>query len=280
MWQNKFKIANIVFQIESEEAFTIEEAIRCYCADDELQTGDVIYKVLVDEEFENVTGKILYQGIGRVILDKDGQECRIHFLPGTQIPFAYVIGNEIHLLERYFPNRILSIIFLELLALEKHLLMEKALVLHSAYIICEGKAVLFTAPSGTGKSTQAKLWEKYKGAKVINGDRSIVQVREDWVESHGIPFCGTSGISLNESAPLAGIVILEQAKENSIERCRSSVSIKKLFSECSINYWNQDFVNEALNVIEKIVEKIPVCHLKCNISEEAVDVTYKELFHE
>ncbi len=279
MWKYHFKIANITFQIESEESFVIDEGIQCFCVNEESETADVIYKIFVDEEFENVSGKILYQGAGRVILEKPGQECRIHFLPGTQIPFAYVLGDEIHLLERCFPNRVLSVIFMELLALEKYLLSEQALVLHSAYIICEGKAVLFTAPSGTGKSTQANLWKQYKKAEIINGDRSIIQVNGDCVEAHGIPFCGSSGISVNQTAPIAGIVILGQAKENSIEHCKHSVSIKKLFSECSVNYWNRDFVNEALNVIEKIVEKIPVCHLKCDISEEAVEVAYEELFH-
>ena len=46
------------------------------------------------------------------------------------------------------------------------------LLMHGAVIAVGNKAWLFTAPSGTGKSTQAELWERYRNAEQINGDRS------------------------------------------------------------------------------------------------------------
>lgn len=76
-------------------------------------------------------------------------------------------------------------------------------VLHSSYIITQrGEALLFSAPSGTGKSTQAELWRSYAGAKVINGDRALVKA-ENGVTANGILFSGTSGISENVTAPCA-----------------------------------------------------------------------------
>ena len=61
------------------------------------------------------------------------------------------------------------------LALEKVLIAHESIILHASYVNYNGKAILFTAPSGTGKSTQAALWEEYKGAEIVNGDRVIIQ---------------------------------------------------------------------------------------------------------
>ena len=98
-------------------------------------------------------------------------------------------------------------------------------VLHSSYIITQrGEALLFSAPSGTGKSTQAELWRSYAGAKVINGDRALVKA-ENGVTANGILFSGTSGISENVTAPLRAIVLLRQSEKNEIR----SVSGKEAF---------------------------------------------------
>ena len=79
------------------------------------------------------------------------------------------------------------------------------LVLHSAYIVTSaGEAILFSGPSGVGKSTQAALWERCAGARVVNGDRALVDVGKK--TANGIFYAGTSGISENVTAPVRAIV--------------------------------------------------------------------------
>ena len=68
--------------------------------------------------------------------------------------------------------------FVSLLALERRMLKQNALILHCAYLKYEESAILFSAPSETGKTTQASLWEKYRQGKTINGDRALLRVIE------------------------------------------------------------------------------------------------------
>ena len=92
------------------------------------------------------------------------------------------------------------------------------LVLHSAYIVTrQGQGILFSGPSGIGKSTQAALWQRYAGAEIINGDRALV--RPDTGTVSGVFYAGTSGISRNVTAPLQAVILLEQGSETELLRC-------------------------------------------------------------
>ena len=105
-------------------------------------------------------------------------------------------------------------------------------VLHSSYIITQrGEALLFSAPSGTGKSTQAELWRSYAGAKVINGDRALVKA-ENGVTANGILFSGTSGISENVTAPLRAIVLLRQSEKNEIRSVSGKEAFMRRLPQC------------------------------------------------
>lgn len=75
------------------------------------------------------------------------------------------------------------------------------LVFHASYVGCDGGAILFSAPSRTGKSTQAALWAEHRGAEVLNGDKATVRLDGPAIV-HGLPVCGTSGICRNVSLPL------------------------------------------------------------------------------
>lgn len=278
------KIAENILQIETPVEFEIADNIRHYFT--ELTDHNhilVSYKVFIDKTIELIPEKVTHHSPTRFVFEKDSFEYRIHFLPGTNIPYAYSQETasgiiELHLLEHAFPKYFFTLLFLELLSLEKILLPQDILVLHSSYIIYNNNAIVFTAPSGTGKSTQADLWKQYKGAEVINGDRSIMKLTDDAVQSYSLPFCGSSGINLNKTAPLAGIILIEQAPENSVQKCPPAQAIRKLYSECSINHWNPNSIESSFQIIEKIVERVPVYILKCTISEEAVNLVHNALF--
>lgn len=278
------RLADSILEIETSEQFEIAENMKHFFVE---QADDcpvaARYKVYIDKELQVIPEKVKYYSHNLLVFEKAFCEYRIHFFPGTNIPTAYSCETssgiiEIHILEQTFPKYEMNLMFLETLALEKIFLMQDSLVLHSSYVIYKDKAILFSAPSGTGKSTQADLWKKYKGAEIINGDRSILKLTGNTVQSHGIPFCGSSKINLNKSAPLAGIFLIEQAPENTIEKCSPAQAIRKIYSECSINHWNPNSIETAFQIIEKIVNRVPVYQFKCNISEEAVNLVHRELF--
>lgn len=90
---------------------------------------------------------------------------------------------------------------------------ENGFLLHSSYIQVGEEAILFTAPSGTGKSTQAELWRALRGAKIINGDRCAVRIHKGKIFACGIPFAGSSLMCENVTLPLKAIVYLSQSKK-------------------------------------------------------------------
>ena len=98
------------------------------------------------------------------------------------------------------------------------LLQRGIFTLHSAAVQTRFGAILFCGRSGIGKSTQANLWKEYENALILNGDRCAVGFVDGAANAFGLPFCGTSGICLNFSLPIAAIISLGQAPENRITR--------------------------------------------------------------
>ncbi len=190
------------------------------------------------------------------------------------------IGNgqaNIYLLENYLSWLEIDPFFTSLFALERRMMERNSLILHCAYMRYQDTAILFSAPSGTGKSTQADLWEKYRGSTIINGDRALLSFADDRLTANGWPVCGSSGICENISTPVKCIVMLSQAEENGIQVLRPRDAFVQLYSQITINTWSREYVNQTMNLIEKIIAAVPVYHLGCTISEEAVRCLENEL---
>lgn len=112
-------------------------------------------------------------------------------------------------------------------------LVEKDIVLfHSAAITVDGKAYLFTAPSGTGKSTHIKLWRKRfgKAVGIINGDKPLISVTPYEIRAWGTPWDGKEHWSANKSAPIAGICQISRGAENEIHRVSAGDALSTLFA--------------------------------------------------
>ena len=143
-------------------------------------------------------------------------------------------------------------------------------IFHSSYIAHKGKGILFTAPSGTGKSTQAALWEELRGAQILNGDRSAVRAEPDCVRVYGVPFAGSSQICENVTLPLAAIVYLKQAPQTTIRRLRGAEAFRRIWEGCSINTWDRGDVELVSETVGRIVTELPVYELACTPDESAV----------
>ncbi len=171
--------------------------------------------------------------------------------------------------------------YLEFLALYRRFVEEIALrdniLLHSAAVEVDGKAYLFTAPSGTGKTTHTRLWEKILSNRFryINGDKPILSIGQD-ITVWGTPWDGKEALSRNASAVVAGICIIERGKENKIERIDSLNALPVLLSQ---TYRSNDFskMERIVQNVIKISKEIPIWKLKCNISEEAAIVAYEAM---
>lgn len=163
-----------------------------------------------------------------------------------------------------------------LIAGEQTLLRADAMLLHSSVVCFHGRAVLFSGPSGAGKSTQARLWERNLGAEVINGDRALIRKQDGGFVCGGSPWAGTSGIYRRESAPLAGIFLVEQASENRTERLGFR-ALAPLLSQTVVNSWDLHFMERLTGLYQELLSFVPVYRLYCRPDEGAVQAACRAL---
>lgn len=164
------------------------------------------------------------------------------------------------------------------MGLEFLMALNRRVILHSSYIAWKGKGIVFSAPSGTGKSTQAELWRRHRpGTEIINGDRSILTCERGVPEVYGLPLCGSSGIAVNKSFPLGAVVVLRQAKTNTVRRLGVREAVSLIYSECGLSLWDRDAAANVLDVVSEIAESVPVYCLSCLPHSSAVDVMERAL---
>lgn len=151
-------------------------------------------------------------------------------------------------------------------------LQKDAFVLHASYIVRDGRALLFSAPSGTGKSTQADLWHTYRGCEIINGDRVIVSRENGQFFANGAFVSGSSGICRNVTVPLGNIVLLEQAPQCAVKPLSVPGAMKRLLCECSFDMDDPSQYAKMLELITDLLGKIPVIAYGCTKGLEAVEI--------
>lgn len=161
--------------------------------------------------------------------------------------------------------------------MEHFLLEDDTLILHASFIEWNGKAILFTAPSGTGKSTQAELWKEYRNARIINGDRAAIRISDSSVHAAGLPFAGSSSYCENQTLPLCAIVYLEQAPETNIVPFGGKLAFQKILEGCTINSWNKRDVIKIMDLVQKCMSQVSVYKLSCRPDLSAVQALEEEL---
>lgn len=170
----------------------------------------------------------------------------------------------------YFPGRVNVKTILTVLGAEHLVARNHGFLLHCSFIARNGKAILFTAPSETGKSTQAELWREYRGTHIINGDRAAVRLADGVLMAEGIPFAGSSRYCENQSLPIEAIVYLGQAPKTTIRKLRGYEAFARIWEGVSVDTWDREDLELVSHVVQKTAESIPVYHLPCTPDESAV----------
>lgn len=169
-----------------------------------------------------------------------------------------------------FSNGIGTHTVLRGIGVEHLLLCNNVVVLHSAFIEVDGKAILFTAPSGTGKSTQAELWHQFRGAKICNGDRAAIGMAQGRAMAWGIPFAGSSAYCEKAELPIAAIVYLHQASASRIRKLTGAAAFRRVWEGCSVNTWERQDLQMASTVVAEITQQVPVFELYCTPDVSAI----------
>ena len=150
---------------------------------------------------------------------------------------------------------------------------------HAAVVSHEGKGYMFLGPSGTGKSTHARLWLKYiDGTALVNDDNPVVRLADEGLPVvYGSPWSGKTPCYRNVSYPLGGIVLLSQAPYNKIHRLGGIHAYASLVASISGKRWDSR-VADGLHATENaLASTVPVWHLECLPDEEAAKLCHAQI---
>lgn len=212
--------------------------------------------IVIDAEDRYVLEFPCMPEISELLLSKDGQKAILYYLPPLSEAHRTSFFHALRLTYLYMASRL------------------ERTVLHSASILYQGKAWLFSGSSGTGKSTHTGLWHEILQTPYINGDLNLLAMNDRPV-IHGLPWCGTSEIYDTNTYPLGGIILLRQSPENRVEELSPDKKLLLVQQRLISPFWTSKMLDTNLKIIEQILPHILVCRLYCTKDEEAV-ITIKD----
>ena len=138
------------------------------------------------------------------------------------------------------------------------------LMFHASAIAYEGKAYLFSGPSGVGKSTHTGLWQEAFGEKVqfINDDKPALRCLNGRWYVYGTPWSGKSGINQNIKVPLGGICFLKRGAENCIRRLTAQEAVPLMYMQTNYPLKKKENMHRLLSAIGALVQQIPIYELE------------------
>lgn len=152
------------------------------------------------------------------------------------------------------------------------------ILLHSSAISVDNKAYLFTANSGTGKSTHCSLWMKHFSdrAVMINDDKPVIRIIDNEIFACGTPFSGKHDINKNILVPLQSICCINQGKVNTIEQIDNHEALVTLLPQ-TLRINRKEKMSSLFEVLDKVLTNVKVYKLFCDISEQAVETSYNAM---
>lgn len=160
----------------------------------------------------------------------------------------------------------------------RQLLNYDGLLLHSSAVMMDGEAYLFSAPSGTGKSTHTQLWLQVFGdrAKILNDDKPAMRLENGVWYAYGTPWSGKYDYSVNTKVPLAGICILSRGDENRILPYGGAKAIHDILTQ-TIRSSDADAMIKLLELLDQLVTAVPVWKMECTPDPEAARAAYRAM---
>lgn len=239
MITDNYKIAGKVVEINS-----IYNEVHEYCAD-YLTNEEADYSVTVTQE------NIDYER------ERSAREDEVEGIPVRQFTDSY--------LEELAVYRKIA----------EQMIEYDTILFHGSVVAVDSEGYLFTAKSGTGKSTHTRLWREYFGdrAVMINDDKPLIHIGET-VTVYGTPYNGKHGLGKNISVPLKAVCILTRAEENHIEAVTKSEAYSMLLQQV---YRPADILKmqETLGLIDRLAEKVGLYRLGCNMDISAAQTAYE-----
>lgn len=172
--------------------------------------------------------------------------------------------------------------FLERAAIQRafaeHLFCRDTLLFHGSAVAVDGEGYLFTARSGTGKSTHTRLWREVFGARatMINDDRPFLQLTDNGVLVCGNPWSGKHGLDSNITVPLRGICILERGAVDRIGRISAEAAMPMLEKQAYCPLEEEKY-SDFLHLVERLAENVPLWRMECTKASTAAQTAWEAM---
>lgn len=154
----------------------------------------------------------------------------------------------------------------------QYLLDYDGLYIHSSAVALNGKAYLFSAPSGTGKSTHTEKWCRLFGARYINDDKPVLRLLNGSWMAYGTPWSGKNDLSSPEGVPVGSVVVLQRGDKNEICRISAADALPLIMSQ-SLWRLQQDRMEKQLSLLDAFLKQVPVFLLTCRNEDAAAYVS-------
>lgn len=260
-----FLIADLLMRVQSPKKLQIPDNFQPFLVTSRLdRKADILLEIdfrLVEADSLQPSEKFHWNNGEYIVCQEPagrGAPCRL-FLPPD---FAEDFCRQGHWLN-YIP-------------MERLLLLHGRIMLHASAVIHQGRAFLFSAPSGGGKSTHAALWQDHFGAQILNGDKVVLYAKEKGLMACGSPVAGTSGIYVPKSIPLAAVFMLKKAGHNRVLPLSQKEAVLGLYSEAVKSARDAEFNSRLLDCILSMKEKTSIYSLECLPHKSAVECILKE----
>ena len=286
------KIADIRIRIDMPREFLYDNFFDFLIEDNE-ETWDFVWKVEYKSNYQipsftDITGSA--SELRKLSASKDGEHIVYEFYEENAIPDMIIATDKckkaVFLLDdRYINpneedleririclfNTFREVFFLGIGFLGMY-------TLHSASVLVDGRAYLFSTFSGGGKSTHSNMWIDLFDAKALDGDVAVLSMdTEGKLYAFGLPWCGTSDLYMNECALVDGIAFIEQEKYNEIEEINNDEAALDLFFNCFTPMITEQLVDEMIRFVEGVLDKTTVFRLKCLPDTDAAKLSYGKM---
>jgi len=180
------------------------------------------------------------------------------------------------------PVRTYSNQYLETIAIQRRIVEElfvhDILLFHGSVVAVDGQAYLFTAKSGTGKSTHTRLWREVFGprAVMVNDDKPLLRITAEGILVYGTPWNGKHHLGENICVPLKAICLLERGEENRIREIPPKEALTMLIQQ-SNRPRNPQWMGKYLELIDAMTRQTSFYRLECNMELSAARLAHEAM---
>ncbi len=274
----RYTLTDITLDLQIERS-QLSARMRRFAS--EASMHDLLYQFVYTEDFSPPNGQAYGNAGGRRVVraanawflcaddpgrlpcilqaDSEWKTCRVHITPQSlrNVPAAFRDDPD------FWVRRTLFQTVRELFQVS--VIAQDALYLHGVLLQYSGAGIVFSAPSGGGKSTHTALWKQAFGGQVsiLNGDNCVLRKRGAAVYAFGVPWSGNSEFYLNRCVPLRAVVLLEKATENQVLRLDVQEAFTCLMRRCFLPFWDGALRLHGLTTLGGFLESVPVYLLRC-----------------